>query len=92
MSRILLCNILFRLYKDFIRFMWLLTNIHPISFIDIGSQICDPEHQKNMMTSSNGKISRVTGPLSGEFTGNRWIPRTKASNEEFWCFLWSAPE
>ena len=30
----------------------------------------------NMMTSSNGNIFRVTGPLCGEF----------------WCFLWSAPE
>ena len=24
--------------------------------------------------------------------GSRWIPRTKASDVEFWCFLWSAPE
>ena len=30
------------------------------------------------------------GPLCGEFTGLRWIPRTKASNAELWCFLWSA--
>ena len=37
-----------------------------------------------MMTSSNGKIFRVTGHLCGEFTGHRWIPRTKASNEELW--------
>ena len=27
-----------------------------------------------------------------EFTGLRWIPRTKASDAELWCFLWSAPE
>ena len=39
-----------------------------------------------MMTSSNGNISRVTGPLCGEFTGHRWIPRTKASDAELWCF------
>ena len=26
------------------------------------------------MTSSNGNIFRVTGPLCGEFTGHRWIP------------------
>ena len=44
------------------------------------------------MTSSNGNIFRVTGHLYGEFTGQRWIPHTKASNVEFWCFLWSAPE
>ena len=45
-----------------------------------------------MMTSSNGNIVRVTGPLCGEFTGHRWIPRTKANDAELWCFLWSAPE
>ena len=45
-----------------------------------------------MMTSSNGNIFRVTGHLCGEFTGLRWIPHTKASDAELWCFLWSAPE
>ena len=30
-----------------------------------------------MMTSSNGNIFRITGPLSGEFTDHRWIPLTK---------------
>ena len=45
-----------------------------------------------MMTSSNGNIFRVTGHLCGEFTALRWIPRTKASDAELWCFLWSAPE
>ena len=44
-----------------------------------------------MMTSSYGNIFRVTGPLCGEFTGNRWIPLTKASDAELWCFLWSVP-
>ena len=45
-----------------------------------------------MMTSSNGNVFRVTGHLCGEFTGPRWIPHTKASDAELWCFLWSAPE
>ena len=45
-----------------------------------------------MMTSSNGNIFRVTGHLCGEFTGHQWIPRTKASDAELWCFLWSASE
>ena len=36
-------------------------------------------------------IFRVTGPLCGEFTGHRWIPRTKASDMELYCFLWSVP-
>ena len=43
----------------------------------------------NMMTSSNGIIFRDTGHLCREFTGQRWIPRTKASDAELWCFLWS---
>ena len=45
-----------------------------------------------MMTLSNGNIFRVTGPLCGEFIGHRWIPLTKASDTELWCFLWSVPE
>ena len=28
----------------------------------------------------------------GEYTGHWWIPLTKASDMELWCFLWSAPE
>ena len=35
-----------------------------------------------MLTSSNGNIFRVSGPLCGEFTG----PLTKASDAELWCF------
>ena len=45
-----------------------------------------------MMTSSNGNIFSVTVHLCGEFTGHRWIPRTKASDAELWCFLWFAPD
>ena len=45
-----------------------------------------------MKTSSNGNIVRVTDHLCGEFTDQRWIPHTKASDAEVWCFLWSAPE
>ena len=36
-----------------------------------------------VMTSSNGNIFRVSGPLCGEFVGHRWIPHTKASDAEF---------
>ena len=43
-----------------------------------------------MMT--NGEIFRITGHLCGEFTGPRWISRTKASDADLWCFLWSASE
>ena len=52
----------------------------------------DTGHKYYRMTSSNGNIFRVTGPLCGEFTGPRWIPRTKVSDAELWCFLWSASE
>ena len=44
------------------------------------------------VTSSNGSIFRVTGPLCGEFAGHRRIPLTKASDAELWCFLLSVPE
>ena len=36
------------------------------------------------MTSSNGNIFRVTDHFWGEFTGPRWIPRSKASDAELW--------
>ena len=44
------------------------------------------------MTSSNGNILRVTGPLWGESTGHRMIPLTRAIDAELWYFLWSAHE
>ena len=37
-------------------------------------------------------FSALLGPLWGESIGHRWIPHTKASDAEFWCFIWSAPE
>ena len=45
----------------------------------------------NMMTSSNENLFHVTGHLCGESTSHRWIPLTKASDAELWCFVWSAP-
>ena len=51
------------------------------------------KHNHNeMVTSSNGNIFRVTGPLWRESNGHRWIPLTKASDTGLWYFLWSAPE
>ena len=46
----------------------------------------------NKMTSSNGNVFRVTGHCCGEFTGDWWIPSTKASDAKLCCFLRSAPE
>ena len=45
-----------------------------------------------MMTSSNGNFFRVAGPLCGEFTGHRWIPRTKGSDAELLYFRSFVPE
>ena len=45
-----------------------------------------------MMMSSNGNIFHGTGPLRGESTSHQWIPLTKVSDAELWCFLWSATE
>ena len=42
--------------------------------------------QAFMMMSSNGSIFHVTGPLCGEFISDQWIPCTKASDKELWCF------
>ena len=50
-----------------------------------------PQALDHMMTSSNGNIFCVTGHLCGVFTGHRWIPRTKATDGELWCFLRSVP-
>ena len=40
-----------------------------------------------MMMSSNGNIFHVTGLLCGEFTGHRWIPRTKPVTQSFNVFF-----
>ena len=36
------------------------------------------------------QFPRYTGLLCREFTGHRWIIRTKAGDAELWC--WSVPE
>ena len=40
-----------------------------------------------MMTSSNGNIFRVTGPMWGEFSGHRWLPLTKPVTRNFNVFF-----
>ena len=45
-----------------------------------------------IMTSPNGNIFCFADPLWGESTSHQWIPLTKASKAELWCFLWSALE
>ena len=45
-----------------------------------------------MVTSSNGNIFRVTGPLCEEFTGPGEFPTQRPVTRSFWCFLWSTSE
>ena len=40
-----------------------------------------------MMTSSNGDIFRVNGPLGGEFSDHWWIPLINASDGSFGVFF-----
>ena len=49
------------------------------------SRICPVE--LSMMMSSNGNILHVTGHLSGEFTGHRWIPLKRAVTRSFDVFV-----
>ena len=41
---------------------------------------------EGMQVSHDEVIFRVTVPLWGEFTGQQWLPRKKASDAELWCF------
>ena len=71
--------------------IWVVNGCHHFELerqIDANLHVTMSPH---MITSSNGHIFRITGPLCGEFTGHRWIPHTKASDTEIWCFLWSVP-
>ena len=62
--------------------------ISPVSYrIIISTHNCPKQAILIMMTSSNESIFRVAGHLCEEFTGQRWIPRTKASDAYLWCFF-----
>ena len=60
----------------------------PVYMIRLHYRGCGVRASPLVMTSSNGSFFCVTGHLCGEFTGYRWIPLTKASVAELWCFLW----
>ena len=56
-----------------------INKVHAFSICISGSREAPAAYRPSilyMMTSSNGKICRVTGPLWGEFSGHRWIPLT----------------
>ena len=84
-----------RAHYDVTLMSWIHMMYLPIFFLVASLALWNPHDcptAKYMMTSSNGNIFRVTDLLCGEFTGPRWIPRTKASDAELWSFLWTAPE
>ena len=97
---ITICRLLYTILVSFTKWFRLYSSgffmIYIYMYIYI-SELCDVWHWRRcighrMMTSSYGNIFCVTGPLCGEFAGYRWIPHTKASGAELWCFPWSAPE
>ena len=55
------------------------------------TKCCNPckrrKMEKNMMTSSNGNIFQVTGPLCGEFTGPGEIPTQRPVTGSFEVFF-----
>ena len=48
---------------------------------------CPRPHQWDIMTSSNGNIFRVTGPLCGEFTGPGEFPTQRPVTRSFHVFF-----
>ena len=83
------CIIIFKIY----RYLFTIHGILP-HWNDTGSltnKAADnlaTQEPGHMVTLWNGNIFGVTPFVRGI---HRWIPRTKASDAELWCFLWSAP-
>ena len=48
------------------------------------------QYHNHMKKSSNENIFRVTGPLWGISTGDRWMPLTKARHAQLWWFFMCA--
>ena len=92
------CKYLFLLLRDHCKQYWIYVAIdwsyisQPLKNLVPPGGISIKRWSSFIMTSSNGNIFCITGPLCREFTGHRWIPLTKASDVELWCFLWSGPE
>ena len=51
-----------------------------------------PQNPLDMMTSSNGNMFRVTGPLWEEFTDGQFPSQRPGSDAELLCLLRLAPE
>ena len=55
---------------------------------------CDPVHIYRHLPwwRHQMEIFSASWPFVRAIHRSRWIPRTKASDAELWCFLWFAPE
>ena len=60
-------------------------DLSPVMSVTLGSMIDDL--QNVMMTSSNGNLFRVTGPLCGEFTGPGEFPAQRPVTQSFDVFF-----
>ena len=91
------CVICFVFFRNFNEISWNEISLKRHIMYGMGYEVqheisctCFPHSEyffQIMMTSSNGNIFRVTCPLYGELTGQRWIPLTKANDAELWfCF------
>ena len=54
-------------------------------------------HSKASIRTRHGDVIKwkhfsIYWPFVREFTGHRWIPISKTSDKELWCFLWSESE
>ena len=63
----------------------LICNVFRLNFLP-WSKFCSKQ-QRSMMTSSNGSIFRVTGPLWVESTGHRWFPSQRPATRSFDLFF-----
>ena len=71
-----------------ITIVWLLTVLYIRSDIATCGSVSSILWHDNVIKWNH---FRAIGPLCGEFTGRWWIPITKDSDAELWCFLCSAP-
>ena len=71
----------------YVAIWYVFTSLQRLWFCQDGGKSSSQLMRHVMMTSSNGNIFRIAGPLCGEFTGHRWIPRTKASKAELCVFF-----
>ena len=72
---------------------WYLHTPHALTHRDriwvesVATKYIPPKFTETWWRRQMKTFFRVTGPC-----GHRWIPLTKASDAELWCFLSSAPE